>query len=579
MKKRYGVSIGMKLILGYLSMIVFMVAIALTGYFNMLELTQKVEDMHTVKLPAIDSLDQADRDLQQLLVAERSLLALSTGDERAKKQMADHAENLQQSKERVAKYISLSETAEERKLIEAYRAAEAKWEPLTVRVVSLASSSAPGDREAAFALSFGDAAKGFGEMRESINQLEELVLTEADANAKEAKADFSRAVLILFLISALTVALALAVGIGLSRSIRGALFAAVTFADRISSGDLTGKIDARALSRGDELGKLAQSLDTMNGRLYGIARDINSAAVGIENEAGQVSSSAMSVSEGATRQAASVEELSSSMEEMVSNIRQNSDNAVETGRIAGASALEGAKGGESVAQTVIAMKDISGKIAIIEEIARQTNLLALNAAIEAARAGDAGKGFAVVASEVRKLAERSQKSAAEITGLSRHSVTVAEEAGSVIGRIVPDIRKTNELVQEIVASNREQESGSSQINSAVLQLDQVIQQNASAAEELSAMAETLAAQSRTLRDTVGFFRLDGDADASAPRADKKPSTPGRSAKPTAAAPAKPVAAAPAKPTAAAPVKEQAKTLAIVPVPLKSEKGDEDFEEF
>jgi methyl-accepting chemotaxis protein len=180
---------------------------------------------------------------------------------------------------------------------------------------------------------------------------------------------------------------------------------------------------------------------------------------------------------------------------------------VETGRISGTAAIEGAKGGESVTQTVQAMKEISGKIAIIDEIARNTNLLALNAAIEAARAGETGKGFAVVASEVRKLAERSQHSAGEITELSSRSMAVAEDAGRIIDQIVPDIRKTNELVQEIIASGREQEAGASQINAAVMQLDQVIQQNASAAEELSAMAETLASQSRSLRETIAFFKV------------------------------------------------------------------------
>jgi methyl-accepting chemotaxis protein len=462
-----------------------MVVIAFTGFQNMVELTVKLEDMFVVKLPSIDSLDQSDRDLQQLLVAERSLLAIPPGDARAKDQLADHAENLQQSTERMGTFISLSSGGKHKALYDSYMAARTKWEPLTAKVASLAASSDPRDREAAFSLSFGTAAAAFEEMREYINQLEEVVLEEAAAQSEDAKADFSRSVAILVLTSLLTVVLAMVIGILLSRSIRTALAAAVDFANRIAGGDLTGKIDDKLLARADELGKLAHGLNEMNSRLYEIAGQINGAALGIDNEAGQVSASAQNVSEGATRQAASVEELSSSMEEMVSNIRQNSDNAVETGRIASASAQDGAKGGDSVAQTVTAMKEISGKVAIIEEIARQTNLLALNAAIEAARAGEAGKGFAVVASEVRKLAERSQKSAAEITELSRHSVAVAEDAGKVIGRIVPDIRKTNELVQEIVASNREQESGASQINTAVLQLDQVIQQNASAAEELS----------------------------------------------------------------------------------------------
>ncbi len=159
-------------------------------------------------------------------------------------------------------------------------------------------------------------------------------------------------------------------------------------------------------------------------------------------------------------------------------------------------------------ETVNAMKDIAGKISIIEEIARQTNLLALNAAIEAARAGEHGKGFAVVASEVRKLAERSQKAAAEISELSSNSVEVAEKAGELLARMVPDIQKTAELVQEISAASREQDTGAEQINKAIQQLDQVIQQNASSSEEMSSTAEELASQAEQLQDSIGFFKVD-----------------------------------------------------------------------
>jgi len=550
---------GLKLGFGYLAMVVFMVAISLTGYLNMAELMKGVENMFLVKIPSIDALDQADRDLQQLLVAERSLLALPPGDGRVKDQKAAHAENSGQSTERIDKFIALSPGAEEKKLYDAYKGARAKWEQLSLRVVSLAASSDAKDREAAFALSFGAAAAGFDETREYLNKLEELTLDKASKEAAAAKTAFNRSALLLALISALTVAIALIVAFVLSRSIRNALAASAGFADQIAGGDLSGTIAPAVLERGDEFGQLARALASMNENLSNIVAKIDKSAIGIDDESGQVSSSAMSLSEGATRQAASVEELSSSMEEMVSNIRQNAENAIETGRISGASAQDGAKGGESVTQTVMAMKDISGKIAIIEEIARQTNLLALNAAIEAARAGDAGRGFAVVASEVRKLAERSQRSAGEITELSKHSVSVAEDAGKLIGRIVPDIRKTNELVQEIVASNREQEAGASQINSAVLQLDQVIQQNASASEQLSAMAENLSSQARSLRQTVSFFKI-GQRKEAAPvvsaQATRKPKTEDSKVA----------------------VKEAPKTLKMVPVPAEK-VADDEFEEF
>jgi methyl-accepting chemotaxis protein len=193
---------------------------------------------------------------------------------------------------------------------------------------------------------------------------------------------------------------------------------------------------------------------------------------------------------------------------MNATIKQNADNAAQTEKIALKSATDATESGKAVSETVGAMKDIAAKISIIEEIARQTNLLALNAAIEAARAGEHGKGFAVVASEVRKLAERSQTAAGEISHLSASSVEVAEKAGEMLARLVPDIQKTAELVQEITAASKEQTTGADQINSAIQQLNQVIQQNAGAAEEMSSTAEELSSQAEQLQSTISFFKVD-----------------------------------------------------------------------
>jgi methyl-accepting chemotaxis protein len=214
------------------------------------------------------------------------------------------------------------------------------------------------------------------------------------------------------------------------------------------------------------------------------------------------------MSQGATEQASSMEEISSSMEEMSANIRQNAMNAQTTEKIARKSAHDAEIGGQAVSKTVEAMKVIAAKTGIIEEIARSTNMLALNASIEAARAGEYGKGFAVVASEVGKLAERSQKEAADISKLSAESVKIAEEAGATISGIIPDIKRTAELVQEISAGSAEQDSGAGQISMALTQLDQVVQQNASASEESASMSEELAAQAEQMQQTIGFFKLD-----------------------------------------------------------------------
>jgi methyl-accepting chemotaxis protein len=216
------------------------------------------------------------------------------------------------------------------------------------------------------------------------------------------------------------------------------------------------------------------------------------------------------VSEGAAEQSASAEESTSAMEEMASSILQNADNSSQTDKIASAAAEDARKGGDAVIKTVDAMREIAEKISIIEEIARKTDLLALNAAVEAARAGEHGKGFAVVASEVRKLAERSQIAAAEISRLTANGVTVAEGAGELLKKLVPDIRKTAALVQEIAASSKEQSTGVSQVNQAIQQLDQVIQQNAAAAEEMASTAEELSSQAEMLQSSLTFFKVDND---------------------------------------------------------------------
>jgi methyl-accepting chemotaxis protein len=278
-------------------------------------------------------------------------------------------------------------------------------------------------------------------------------------------------------------------------------------AKEVAGGNLTVKLTAR--SPGDEL---MLSLSSMVAKLSEVVTDVKAASDNVAAGSQQMSSGSEELSQGASEQAAAAEEASSSMEQMSANIRQNADNAMQTEKIAVKSAADAKEGGKAVAQTVNAMRDIAGKISIIEEIARQTNLLALNAAIEAARAGEHGKGFAVVASEVRKLAERSQKAAAEISDLSSSSVEVAEKAGDMLTRMLPDIQRTAELVQEISAACREQDTGAVQINKAIQQLDQVIQQNASASEEMSSTAEELSSQSEQLQDTIGFFKI-GDSKA------------------------------------------------------------------
>jgi methyl-accepting chemotaxis protein len=298
----------------------------------------------------------------------------------------------------------------------------------------------------------------------------------------------------------------------------GAMSEITEAADEMANGNLT--VVLRERSPQD---KLMQALGAMVSGITRVVLDIRTIAGEVASASQAISTTSVEVSKGATSQAASAEEASSSMEEMVSNIKQNADSAQQTDKIANKSATDAQESGKSVVEAVAAMKEIATKVSIIEEIARQTNLLALNAAIEAARAGEHGKGFAVVAAEVRKLAERSQKAAGEINQLSGTTVKVSEKAGEMLSKLVPDIQRTAELVQEIAAASKEQDTGAEQINKALVQLEKVIQQNASASEEMASTTEELSSQSEQLVSALAFFRTgEGGHAATARSAAAKP---------------------------------------------------------
>ena len=290
----------------------------------------------------------------------------------------------------------------------------------------------------------------------------------------------------------------------LARIISRPLIDAMNVADRISQGELTVQID---VSSEDETGRLQAAMKSMVQRLGQIIGEVREGAGALASASAQVSSSSQGLSQGTSEQASSVEETTASLEQMNSTISQNSENSRQMERMALKGAKDAADSGKAVKETVEAMSSIAEKVSIIEEIAYQTNLLALNAAIEAARAGEHGKGFAVVATEVRKLAERSQAAAREISALAGSSVKVAERSGTLLDELVPSIRKTAELVQEVVAASGEQSTGVAQMNRAMLQVDQVTQRNASAAEELASTAEELSAQAETLQQLMAFFKV------------------------------------------------------------------------
>ena len=435
-------------------------------------------------------------------------------------------------------YAAASESG--KKLMEVFNVAFAKLNAYQDETVRLAKT----DKPKALDRSMHDGRKVVADAIEAADVYIKNVKKNMAEQAEQSKQDGARAEMLLMSLVIASLLIAAVAATWIALNISRALAQAVGLADAVAIGDLSHKIES---SSNDEIGDLIKSLNAMTVNLNATAALANQIAQGdlmveakplsdkdtlglalermveklrqIVSEAltaaqnvsagsQELSASAEQLSQGATEQASSAEEASSSMEEMASNVKQNADNANQTEKIAAQSAKDAEAGGAAVGRAVNAMQTIAEKITIVQEIARQTDLLALNAAVEAARAGEHGKGFAVVASEVRKLAERSQAAAADIGTLSTETVKVAREAGDMLSKLVPDIKKTAELVQEITAACREQDVGSAQINQAIQQLDKVGQQNASASEQVSSTSEELASQAEQLQSTISFFRID-----------------------------------------------------------------------
>ncbi|MCA6111650.1 methyl-accepting chemotaxis protein [Bradyrhizobium cenepequi] len=455
-------------------------------------------DSMVLRAMRMEKATQIEKDILLQLRAEKNAIL---GTEADAEQFAAEAAKTRETalKTRDEVYALASEAG--KKLLDAFAAAYTRMNAFQEDTFKLAKT----DKAKATERSMHEGRKVVADALEAMGAYVTNTKKQMAEQAVQSKEAGHQAQLMLMILIGVSLAVAIAAALWISISISRSLGRAVGLAGAVADGDLSRTIP---VASNDEIGDLVKSLNAMVEKLRQIVSEALTAAQNVSAGSQELSASAEQLSQGATEQASSAEEASSSMEEMASNVKQNADNANQTEKIAAQSAKDAEASGAAVGRAVEAMQTIAEKITIVQEIARQTDLLALNAAVEAARAGEHGKGFAVVASEVRKLAERSQAAAAEIGTLSTESVKVAQEAGSMLAKLVPDIKKTADLVQEITAACREQDVGSAQINQAIQQLDKVGQQNASASEQVSSTSEELASQAEQLQSTIAFFRID-----------------------------------------------------------------------
>jgi methyl-accepting chemotaxis protein len=495
--------IGKRLGFGFGLILIFLISIIWVGIDNMKVIQEKIERIVKVNNVRIEFAHEMNEQVREVSIQLRNILLERDRTKRQEdeKKIADARGKYDEAFKKIEE-LTPKDDKKGHELIALVKGKQEIARSLNNKVLELSNA---GKVEDAYGAMMKDARPAVREWLEAIRQIIDYQNERSSFRFAESERAYANAHMLMLTLGGITIFLSLIIAFFLTRSIVKPLMEAVGVANRLAGGDLMVKVEVRST---DEAGQLLDAMRNMVENLKGIVAEVKTAADNVASGSQQLSSGSEEMSQGASEQAAAAEEASSSMEEMSSNIRQNADNALQTEKIAVKSAGDARDGGKAVQETVHAMKDIAGKISIIEEIARQTNLLALNAAIEAARAGEHGKGFAVVASEVRKLAERSQKAAAEISELSASSVDVAEKAGELLIKMVPDIQRTAELVQEISAASREQDTGAEQINKAIQQLDQVIQQNAGASEEMASTAEELASQAEQLQATIAFFKVD-----------------------------------------------------------------------
>ena len=505
MFKLKDLKVGTKLIVGFLIVAILSGVVGVVGIVISRMLNDRLVDMYNARLVPITDINMARR--MVLYLSRKTYEFCVENDAIKKNKIEEEIKTFDKGyDEYVAKFIKKSLNTEESNEMALMQSNWKIYKDFIYNQLLPYSRSitALDDKAREMLLVTGN--ELFTKFATHFVRLVDINVEEAKKTNEETGKLVDASMLMMIVLILVIVTLSFLLGIFLSGMITKPLSQVVNQSNEIAGGNL--RVSKLMLNRKDEIGILANSFDKMQDSLKSIIETVIVAIDNIATGTRQIATASTNISQGASEQAASVEEISSSMEQMAANIKQNTDNALQTEKIATKSADDAKESGVAVTETVSAMKDIAQKISIIQEIASQTNLLALNAAIEAARAGEQGRGFAVVASEVRKLAERSQLSAAEINKLSISSLNVSDKAGQMLQKLVPDIQKTAELVQEIATASNEQNNGAGQINISVQQLDTVVQSNAGASEELASVSEESLGQVEQLKEAVSFFKLD-----------------------------------------------------------------------
>ena len=496
----YNLKISSKLLVSFLGLSMLNILLGVFAIHQLGKMNEATDVVTDNRMLSVSYVSATNTDTSDFLIFEQQHL-LSNDAVR----MADYERGMRREQEsldeNIHKYEVLISSSEERRMYEEFNKL---WKDFLEEHERLIAFSRSNQKEEARTLSNSRAQEAYQTANDKLEELVALIQKSSRKASDDSDAIYDTARGWIFSVVGFSVLVGLVLSILIARLISRPLTDAVQVADRIAEGDLTVRITS---ATEDETGRLLAAMQRMVQKLAQVISEVREGAGTLASASAQVSSSSQSLSQGTSEQASSVEETTSSLEQMTATITQNRDHSRQMEQMAVQGARDADESGRAVKETVEAMGSIAEKISIIEEIAYQTNLLALNAAIEAARAGEHGKGFAVVATEVRKLAERSQTAAREISSLASNSVKVASRSGQLLVELVPSIRKTADLVQEVVAASAEQASGVTQMNKAMLHVDQVTQRNASASEELASTAEELSAQAEALQQLVSFFRV------------------------------------------------------------------------